>query len=144
MLCPCASVPLDLPDSFRVSIVSGVHRRHNRYSRWIRVMVLSAGLPRRHPWGHMEVSFAALENDFLWTHCGGAHDSVTHPVAEGRNGTPRVGHTPLPGVIIPIPRAQAPYPECIWTFVSLLSTFGGVAFWLKHMILSHHVAPLTA
>ena len=113
-------------------------------------MVLSTAGPRRHPWGHMEVPLAALEEDFLWLPAWRCTAFVTNPVAEGRNGIPPGrAQWPLPGKLIPtLPRAQALAPhmckesECVSDLWVFFSTFGGVAFWLKHIILSQRGTPM--
>ena len=99
-------------------------------------MVLSTGVPRRRPWGPVEVPLAALEEDFLWPPVWRCTAFVTNLVAEGRNGIPPGrAQWPLPGKLIPtLPRAQALAPHMykesermsdLWV---LFSPFGGLAF----------------
>ena len=115
---------------------------HNGYLMYIRVrihkMVLSAGSPRRYPWGHMEVPPAALEEDFLWPPVWRCTAFVTNPVAEGRNGIPPGrAQWPLPGKLIPtLP---------IWVIFldrGLLLHVWESSIWFKHIILSQRVTSM--
>ena len=57
----------------------------------IQKMVLLTGLPRHHPWGHMEVPLAALEEDFLWPPVWRCTASVTSPRGRGPQRHPQAG-----------------------------------------------------